>query len=81
LFQAGPGGTSGGVAAAGAGVDRAAGGQNPRDSQRTSDPADAARRRLVGGTGSGGMNSLDVPKHKSPGADEAITKDTVRFCF
>jgi len=69
---AGPGGSSGAVAGTGTGADRAG---LTRDTQRTADPADAARRRLVGGTGSGGMNPLDAPKHKSPGADEA-TKDT-----
>lgn len=82
LFQAGPGGTSGAAAAGtgtGTGGDRAAGGQNSRDAQRTTDPADAARRRLVPGTGSSGMNPLDAAKHKSPGHDEAATKDTVRF--
>jgi hypothetical protein len=75
LFQAGPGGSSGAVAGTGTGADRAG---LTRETQRTADPADAARRRLVGGTGSGGMNPFDAPKHKSPGADEA-TKDTVRL--
>lgn len=79
LFQAGAGGSSGAAAAGtGTGAERTSGGLNPRDTQRTADPADAARRRLVGGTGSGVINSSDVPKHKSPGADEAIIKDTVR---
>jgi hypothetical protein len=81
LFQAGPGGTSAAAAAGtgtGTGGDRAAGGQNPRDTQRTTEPADAARRRLGGGdrTGSSG---LDAPKHKSPGHDEATIKDTVSY--
>jgi casein kinase 1 len=81
-----PGGTSGAAAAAaatagagagtGTGVDRSSGGQNPRDTLRTTEPADAARRRLVPGSGSGGTNPLDAPKHKSPGHDESITKDT-----
>ncbi|KAG0578462.1 hypothetical protein KC19_4G024800 [Ceratodon purpureus] len=65
---AGPGGSSGAVAAAGTGAERLT-----RDTQRTADPADAARRRLVGGTGSGG---IDAPKHKSPGADEGTAKET-----
>lgn len=81
-----PGGTSGAAAAAaatagagagtGTGVDLSSGGQNPRDTLRTTEPADAARRRLVPGSGSGGTNPWDAPKHKSPGHDESITKDT-----
>ena len=76
LFQAGPGGSSGAAAGTGAGADRTG---VTRDTQRTADTADAARRRLAVGTGSGGINPSDAPKHKSPGADEAVTKDTVRL--
>jgi casein kinase 1 len=67
-----PGGSSAAAAAAtGTAGDRPAGSQNP---QRTSEPTDSARRRLGGG--SSGMNSLDAPKHKSPGPDDGATKDT-----
>jgi hypothetical protein len=55
-----------------------AGAQTLRDAQRTTEPADAARQRLATGVvGSGGLKSSEIPKLKSPGQDEAITKDSV----
>ncbi|KAG0504224.1 hypothetical protein M758_1G015300 [Ceratodon purpureus] len=70
-------GASGGQSsgALGAGADRASGGQNPRDTQRTTEPQDAARRRLVGGATGSGSNALESSKHKSPGPDET-SKDS-----
>ncbi|KAH8943817.1 hypothetical protein BDL97_13G074300 [Sphagnum fallax] len=67
------GGTSSG---AGAVVDHASGPQNFRDPHRTTEPADAARRRLAPGVvASGGVKPSEAPKLKSPGRDEATIKD------
>jgi casein kinase 1 len=72
------GGTSSGATGAGAVVDHVSGAQTLRDAQRTTEPADAARQRLATGVvGSGGLKSSEIPKLKSPGQDEAITKDSV----
>ncbi|CAM6058027.1 unnamed protein product [Sphagnum tenellum] len=71
------GGTSSGATGAGAVVDHVSGAQTLRDAQRTTEPADAARQRLATGVvGSGGLKSSEIPKLKSPGQDEAITKDS-----
>lgn len=79
-YQAGGGGTSSGAAGVAVAVDRALGGQNSRDIQRSTEPTDAARRRLASGVASSGnVNATEVPKHKSPGLDEAVLKDSVSF--
>ncbi|CAK9863135.1 unnamed protein product [Sphagnum jensenii] len=55
-----------------------AGPQNFRDPHRTTEPADAARRRLAPGVvASGGVKPSEAPKLKSPGRDEATIKDLV----
>ncbi|KAH8931650.1 hypothetical protein BDL97_19G033000 [Sphagnum fallax] len=71
----GVGGPSG--VAAGVTVDRAAGGLNIQDGQRNVEGADTSRRRMPGAAAvPGGIASSDAPKHKSPGADGTIPKET-----
>lgn len=57
-------------------------GQNSRDIQRSTEPTDGARRRLASGVANvGNVNAIEVSKHKSPGVDEAVMKDSVSFYF
>ncbi|CAK9870617.1 unnamed protein product [Sphagnum jensenii] len=73
FFQPASGGTSSG---AGAVVDHASGPQNFQDPHRTTEPADAAHRRLAPGVvASGGVKPSEAPKLKSPGREEATIKD------
>lgn len=79
-YKSGGGGTSSGAAGVAVAVDRALGGQNTRDIQRCNESTDAARRRLASGVASSGnVNATEVLKHKSPGLDEAVMKDSVSF--
>jgi len=74
---AGGGGTSSGAAGVAVAVDRGLAGQNSRDIQRSTEPTDGARRRLASGVATvGNVNAIEVSKHKSPGVDEAVMKDS-----
>jgi len=54
------------------------GGLNIQDGQRNVEGADTSRRRMPGAAAvPGGIASSDAPKHKSPGADGTIPKETV----
>jgi hypothetical protein len=54
------------------------GGLSIQDGQRNVEGADTSRRRMPGAAAvPGGITSSDAPKHKSPGADGTIPKETV----